>query len=68
MLVVPKNNIYGVWAGNPKGSTEDKSKCVVEVRTKFGGLFKQCGRKRGFGPNGEYCKQHARMAMEEKHA
>lgn len=54
---------YGVWASNPNGFQEDKNNCVVEIHGDY-----QCKRRRGYGPNGEYCKQHARMAMEEKHA
>ena len=49
---------YGKWAGNPSGTKEDPSKCVVEV---YRGIrFYQCARKRGYGPNGMYCKQHAK--------
>lgn len=51
---------YGEWAGNPKGLPEDKSRCVAVVRPPPGWISQQCSRKRGFGPNGEYCQQHAR--------
>ena len=50
---------YGNWAGNPKGVKEDPSRCIEGV---YHGLFSrgsQCGRKRGHGPGGEYCKQHS---------
>jgi hypothetical protein len=46
---------YGSWAGNPKGAPENKARCIVEV---FSVRSHQCGRSRGYGPNGEYCKQH----------
>ena len=47
---------YGVWK-----TPEDSDYCVVSVHE--GGrsvTFRQCGRKRGRGPEGEYCWQHAR--------
>lgn len=50
---------YGSWAGNPKGNPENKLHCVAEVWPTDGWVPYQCRRKRGFGPNGEYCKQHA---------
>lgn len=51
--------VYGQWAGNPKGTQEDPTRCVEEVCS--GGremTFYQCLRKRGHGPDGLYCKQH----------
>jgi hypothetical protein len=50
---------YNRWAGNPKGDREDPTQCVVEVSAGF--LFKQCGRKRGKGKNGDLCAQHAKQ-------
>jgi len=37
---------------------EDKNRCVESVRD---GYYepRQCGRRRGHGANGEYCRQHA---------
>lgn len=56
---------YGAWAGNPKGKAEDPTRCIKEVwPVDFGMIPYQCFRKRGHGPDGLYCKQHA--AMEEK--
>jgi len=58
---------YGRWAGKPYGTKEDKERCVVAVwEGDF--YYYQCSRKRGHGrgPNGEYCKQHARMLEEGK--
>jgi hypothetical protein len=50
---------YGVWAGRPEGNAdEDETHCIEEVHDKFVGY--QCSRRRGYGPNGLYCKQHAR--------
>lgn len=54
---------YGQWAGNSRGTPEDVSRCVDSVRNMSiarGMVDKQCERKRGHGPNGEYCKQHAK--------
>lgn len=51
---------YRVWAGSPNGTRENKENCVQDVAD--GGrsvLSHQCNRKRGHGPNGEYCRQHA---------
>ena len=56
---------YGAWAGNPNGNLEDNTRCVVEVREPGRWInYYQCGRKRGYGPNGLYCKQHAKMKEE----
>lgn len=51
---------YNEWAGNPKGIPEDPTRCIKEVWDPNGWLSHQCRRKRGHGPNGEYCKQHAK--------
>lgn len=54
---------YGIWAGNPKGHLEDLSRCVEEVWPTTGfGIPYQCLRKRGHGPIGLHCKQHAKKA------
>jgi len=45
---------------NPNGIPEDKTRCIAEVPDFTGWHVFQCQRKRGYGPNGEYCKQHAR--------
>ncbi len=52
---------YGAWAGQPKGHKEDPARCIVEVPD--GGTsctFHQCNNKRGKGPDGLYCTQHAK--------
>lgn len=49
---------YGTWAGNPNGYAERKEDCVKEVSD--GWHYSQCQRRRGYGPNGEYCRQHAK--------
>jgi len=55
-----KARVYDQWAGNPKGISEDPSRCVAEVSDFTGWHSNQCSRKRGYGPNDEYCKQHAK--------
>jgi hypothetical protein len=50
---------YGAWTGNPKGNPEDPDRCVESVSDGY--LFYQCKRKRGYGPGGLYCKQHAKL-------
>lgn len=57
---------YGRWAGNPQGHAEDVRRCAFEVwPNERGRLHHQCERKRGYGPDGRYCKQHARL-LEQK--
>ena len=48
------------WAGNPKGRKEDTKRCIQEVWPTDGWLPYQCQRKRGYGKDGLYCKQHAK--------
>lgn len=51
--------VYGAWAGNPAGHKEDVSLCIESVHEPGrGGMIHQCARKRGFGKDGLYCKQH----------
>jgi hypothetical protein len=59
-----KPRVYGAWVGNNAGVREDKSRCIKEVwpGSGRGWIPYQCLRKRGYGPNGEYCKQHGREA------
>ena len=61
--------IYGEWAGNPGGVKERAADCITEVwPSSYGGggwAPYQCCRKRGFGPGGLYCKQHAKKLMEK---
>lgn len=49
--------VYGEWAGNPKGTKENVTRCIEEVFDGFA-VFYQC--KRGHGENGLYCKQHSK--------
>lgn len=53
---------YGSWAGDPDGALPDPARCVVKVWSiqNFGVSY-QCTRKRGRGPRGLFCKQHAKM-------
>ncbi len=53
---------YDKSALNPKGIAEDKTLCVAEVKDFSGWHFYQCSRKRGYGPEDKYCKQHAKKA------
>lgn len=55
---------YDVWAGNPEGIPEDETCCIESVVDYSGWHTYQCSRKRGYGPNGDYCKQHAKMLMD----
>lgn len=52
---------YRTWAGNPAGTKEDKTRCVMSVHDEGRSpLNHQCRRKRGHGPDGLYCKQHSK--------
>lgn len=53
---------YGCWAGYPEGTRENKEHCIAEVYGWPSHISYQCQRKRGHGPNGEFCKQHAKKA------
>jgi len=57
---------YNKWAGNPRGDPEDKTRCVAEVHDYTGWHFVQCSRKRGYGPDSLYCKQHAKKMEKAK--
>jgi len=52
---------YNKWAGNPKGIPYSPERCAYEVWERCrGSLSYQCLRKKGYGPDGLYCKAHAR--------
>lgn len=53
---------YGKWSGNERGTVEDTALCVAEVCTGGAWIPWQCTRKRGKGPDGLYCGQHAKAA------
>lgn len=60
---------YGAWAGRPDGTPPDPSGCAKEVRESGRWpKFSQCGRKRGYGPEGAFCKQHDPEAMAKRKA
>lgn len=51
--------VYGQWSGNPRGIPAKPDQCIKSV---YGDRWipHQCTRKRGHGPKGMYCKQHAK--------
>ena len=49
---------YCTWAGDQKGRAFDPARCAHEVYER--GLFYQCSRKPGHGPDEIFCKQHAK--------
>jgi hypothetical protein len=55
---------YGEHAGSPNGHPEDLTRCVVAIFEDF--TYRQCRRKRGYGPNGLFCKQHANKVEAEQ--
>lgn len=50
--------VYGQWAGNPNGTPEDTTRCIERVWKGRGQIPSQCQRKRRYGKDGLYCKQH----------
>ena len=52
---------YNKWAGNPYGEWYNPKRCAYEAPDASIGLYRQCRRHPGHGPDGLYCKQHARM-------
>ena len=50
---------YGTWAGNPQGHPYKENRCAYEVWSQW--VAHQCQRKNGYGPEGLYCKQHAKI-------
>ena len=56
---------YNQWACNVHGDPEDPTRCVAVVPDSTRRLSHQCSRKRGHGPDGLYCKQHAKKIKVE---
>lgn len=55
--------LYDVWAGNPRGTQEDETRCVASVPYSRC-LYQQCSRRRGHGREGLFCVQHARKNLD----
>lgn len=56
---------YGSWAGNSRGHAYNPYFCAMEIQGGPRGFtFYQCNRKNGHGPEGLYCKQHAKKIQE----
>lgn len=57
---------YGKCAENLTGTAEDPDLCISEVwpQKPWGWHGYQCRRKRGYGPNGLYCKQHGALTIQ----
>lgn len=60
----PGKRRYGCWAGRPNGMPEDITRCVAAIYAGSRFISQQCTRVRGFGPNEEYCKQHAKKVTD----
>ena len=54
---------YGHWSENRKAIPENTERCIAQVLPPGGYSMTsyQCERKRVHGPEGLYCKQHAKM-------
>ncbi len=48
---------YDAWVGNPYGDPENMNNCIYHIRSGFHEY--QCVRKRGYGKDNLYCKQHS---------
>jgi hypothetical protein len=59
---------YGAWAGNREGRKPNLTLCCEAVWIREGNWSResQCTRKRGFGPDLAYCKQHDPAAVEAR--
>ena len=51
---------YGVWAGNRHGHREDVTRCAWTVFAFGWAVGRQCQRRRGYGPDRELCRGHAK--------
>ena len=60
-----KPRVYGAWAGS-KGTPEDPERCIASTWEPVSRQSYQCSRKRGYGLNGAYCKQHDPDRIEAK--
>jgi hypothetical protein len=49
---------YGKWAGNERGYSYNSRRCAKEVWPSDGWVSKQCSRRRGYGIDKLFCKQH----------
>ena len=58
MSEYPKKK-YGAWAGNVNGYKYYPERCAAEVSA-GGWQYCQCSRKKGYGLDGLFCKQHAK--------
>lgn len=61
-LEVAKRCTYGQ---RPFESRYDAERCAYEVRDSTSFYTYQCCRKPGHGPDGLYCKQHAKIVERE---
>lgn len=57
---------YGQWAGNQRGSSPDYDLCCATCHDKYHPGGYQCTRKRGYGPDDAFCKQHDPAAQAER--
>ena len=61
-LIINGERFYYGWGGY---RMEDPTCCIEEVWSVHNPWFPyQCSRKRGHGPDGLYCGQHAKKHME----
>lgn len=59
-MYIPKDGLYG-RAKKPEDPTRCVCCCKQKGSTYRQSIFGQCNRKRGYGQDGKFCKQHAKM-------
>ena len=50
---------YGATSYNPNGVPENPANCVYKISGRKDMVSRQCSLRRGQGPGGLYCRQHA---------
>lgn len=51
---------YGIESFNPKGQAYQENRCAFDIARRYG-CPGQCLKANGFGPEGIYCRQHAKV-------
>lgn len=55
---------YAEWAGQPNGIAFDPARCAWEMWESRSFIGHQCHQKSGKGPDGLFCRWHAKKAVE----
>ncbi len=64
--IIDGKRVYGKTWGKIKDiRQENPNRCIEAIWHKEYGCGYQCQRKRGYGKDGLYCKQHSKMRGEQ---